>query len=110
MVVLEEIGALRRTLVARIARFQSRTAAAIAMGPQLQLDDLRTHFSEQAGAGGASDELRNVEHAVSAEHGQVRRHGRCSYGLGDGWLNRLSHACPVGFVWLRSSLLRRTAR
>src|ERR1700730_1284850 len=75
MIVLEEKRALRRALEFRIARLVAGRAAAVSGWRKLHLDDLGAELGHDPRAGGAGDELRDVEHAVTGEHGHMGLHG-----------------------------------
>src|SRR5579875_240443 len=74
MVVLEELGTLRRFDVPGIQRLETGGAGAVAEGCKLQLDHLGAHLAQNPAAGGSGHELGNVQHAVTAQHRQRIRH------------------------------------
>ncbi len=84
MVVLEEVGALRRAL--RLPRLDALDARAIAMGRQLDLDHVGAELRQDARAGRPGHELRDVEHAIAGEHRRLgrHRHHTLAAGLGSG--------------------------
>src|SRR5262245_37800448 len=71
VIVLEKVRALRARLEFGIARLVAGGAAAVAVGRELQLDDLGAQLRQYPRASWARDELGHVEQAIAGDERQL---------------------------------------